>query len=175
MLALLDALKGAVEDFAAREEKLNHDFQTRSAAELNAFESAKLEQQSKQADALAAAEAALAEEKNRRNARFEKRKVRINRAHSVAEPAGAGRRQRAGREHSNKKSGKTRPRRNAGGMSNWPMPPRLLRVSSKNWTRAIEAFARLEKSARRAFRGYGKFRRLLGLPQIMAGTRPFAG
>ena len=45
MLALLDALKGAVEDFAAREEKLNHDFQTRSAAELNAFESARLEQQ----------------------------------------------------------------------------------------------------------------------------------
>ena len=51
---MLDALKDAVEDFAAREEKLNQEFEIRSAAELNAFESAKQEQQAKQADALAA-------------------------------------------------------------------------------------------------------------------------
>ena len=59
MLALLDSLKGAVGDFAEREEKLNHDFETRSAAELNAFESAGQEQQSTQADSLATAEAAF--------------------------------------------------------------------------------------------------------------------
>jgi len=47
MLALLDALKGAVEDFATREEKLNHDFQTRSTAEFNAFEAGNLKRQSK--------------------------------------------------------------------------------------------------------------------------------
>ena len=63
MLALLDALKNAVEDFAVREEKLNEDFEARSAAGLNAFESAKLEQQAKQAEALAAAETAFEEEK----------------------------------------------------------------------------------------------------------------
>ena len=39
-LALLDALKGAVEDFAAREERLNLDFQTRSDKEFKAFEAA---------------------------------------------------------------------------------------------------------------------------------------
>ena len=35
MLALLDAMKNAVRDFVAREEKLNSDFRVQSAAELN--------------------------------------------------------------------------------------------------------------------------------------------
>ena len=83
MLALLDALKGAVEDFAAREERLNRDFQTRSAAELNTFEAASQLRQSRLAGELSAAEAAFETEKNARTARFERRKVRINRAHSV--------------------------------------------------------------------------------------------
>ena len=93
MLALLDALKGAVEDFAAREEKLNHDFQTRSAAELDAFESAKLEQQSKQAEALAAAEAALEEERNRCTRPVRKAQGPNQPGAQLAEPAGAGGRQ----------------------------------------------------------------------------------
>src|SRR6516225_1463374 len=83
MLALLDALKNAVEDFATREEKLNQEFETRSTVELNAFESAKLEQQSGQAAELAAAAAALEEDKRQRHTRFDRRKGRINRAHSA--------------------------------------------------------------------------------------------
>ena len=65
MLALLDALKGAVEDFAAREERLNRDFQTRSTAEQNAFEAANQQRQSRLAGELSAAEAAFETEKKR--------------------------------------------------------------------------------------------------------------
>jgi len=160
MLALLDALKGAVEDFAAREEKINHDFQTRSAAELDAFESAKLEQQSKHAEAIAAAEAALAEARSRGNARFEKRKFQINRAHSSMN-------QRVLDEDSSQEGELKQRIRN-----NSTAAERRRDNELANATAAFEEFerklsetdadfGRLEKSARRAFRGFGLFRRLL--------------
>jgi S-DNA-T family DNA segregation ATPase FtsK/SpoIIIE len=161
MLALLDALKGAVEDFAAREEKLNHDFQTESAAELNAFESGNLVRQSKLADGLAGAEAAFEEGKKQRNARFEKRKVRINRAHSVLSRRAL---DEVGGQEGNLRQ-KTR--------ENLAEAERRRDVELANAAAAFkslqqkldgsrEVFTRLEKSARKAFRGYGKFRRLLG-------------
>jgi hypothetical protein len=160
MLALLDALKGAFEDFAAREEKLNHDFQTRSTAEHNAFESGNLARQSKLADELASAEAAFAEEKRQRNARFEKRKVRINQAHTVLSRRVL---DEVGGEEGNLRQ-KTR--------KNLAEAERRRDVELANAAAAfkglqqqldgsIEVFAGLEKSARRSFRGYGKFRRLL--------------
>jgi DNA segregation ATPase FtsK/SpoIIIE, S-DNA-T family len=167
MLALLDALKGAVEDFAAREEKLNHDFQTRSAAELDAFESAKLEQQSKHAEALAAAEAALEAERNRCQARFEKRKVQINRAHSSMN-------QRVLKEGSSREGElKHRIRQNS------TEAERRRDNDLANATATFESFqqkisesnadfSRLEQGARRAFRGYGMFRRLLRRHQQQA-------
>ena len=81
MLALLDALKTAAQDFAAREEKLNRDFQIRSGAELGAFEAAAQSQEVELGARIADAEAALLSEKERQQARFEKRKARINQAH----------------------------------------------------------------------------------------------
>src|SRR5579859_3466827 len=160
MLALLDALKGAVENFAEREEKLNHDFEIRSAAELDAFESAKLEQQSKHAEALAAAEAALDEARNRTNTRFEKRKVQINRAHSslnqrVLDEGSS--REGELRQKIRKNSTAAEQRRDndlANATANFEWFQQKLNESNTN-------FSRLEKSARRAFRGYGMFRRLL--------------
>jgi len=161
MLALLDALKGAVEDFATREERLNRDFQTRSAAELNAFEAANLRRQSKLAGELAVAEAAFEAEKQQRQARFERRKVQINRAHSalsrrVLDEVG-------GQEGSLRQ--KTR--------KNLAEAERQRDVELANAAAAFgnlqnkldgnsQIFTRLEKSARKAFRGYGRFRRLLG-------------
>ncbi|HKW30384.1 MAG TPA: hypothetical protein VJT54_13690, partial [Verrucomicrobiae bacterium] len=160
MLALLDALKGAVENFAAREEKLNHDFEIRSAAELDAFESAKLEQQSKHAEALTAAEAALDEGRNRCNTRFEKRKVKINRAHSALSQRvldeGSSREGEL-KQKIRKNSTAAEERRDndlANATANFEWFQQKLNESNTN-------FRRLEKSARRAFRGYGMFRRLL--------------
>ncbi|HXR47988.1 MAG TPA: hypothetical protein VN784_11175, partial [Candidatus Limnocylindrales bacterium] len=160
MLALLDALKGAVEDFAAREEKLNHDFQTHSAAEDDAFESAKLEQQSKHAEALAAAETALEEERTRCTARFEKRKVQINRAHSSMNQRvldeGSSRegelKQRIRKNSTEAERRRDNDLANAAATFEWFL-------QKLNQTDAD--FRRLEKSSRRAFRGYGMFRRLL--------------
>ena len=41
MVALLETLKNAMRDFAAREEKMNSDFRARSAVETRAFDTAK--------------------------------------------------------------------------------------------------------------------------------------
>lgn len=160
MLALLDALKAAVETFAAREEKLNHDFEIRSAAELDAFESAKLEQQSRHAEALAAAEAALEEERNQCNTRFESRKVKINRAHSSMS-------QRVLSEGSSREGElKQRIRKNSTEAEHRRDNDLANAAATFEWfqqklNESTADFSRLEKSARRAFRGYGIFRRLL--------------
>ena len=160
MLALLDTFKGAVVDFAAREEKLNQDFQTRSAAELNAFESARLEQQTQQADRLAAAAAAFEGGKKQCHARFERRKGRINRAHSALN-------QQVLEEGSEQEGELKQKIRENSTEAEHQRDADLANAATafegfqKKLTENGGAFARLEKSARRAFRGYGKFRRLL--------------
>ena len=65
ILALLDRLKSALQDFAAREEKLETEFRARSSAEARAFEAATSEQAEKQAARLAAAEAQAQAEKQK--------------------------------------------------------------------------------------------------------------
>ena len=84
MLALLDTLKGVVQDFAAREEALNHDFRSASNAELNAFATQSRLQESTLAEQSAAAELAVETQKQQRAAWFQKRKAAISRAHSAA-------------------------------------------------------------------------------------------
>src|SRR5437879_10635545 len=81
MLALLDRLKGAVEDFAAREEKLNHEFRVKAAAEAKAAEAAAKEQEAQHSNELAKAEAEFAVQKQRCQSNFDKRRWRINEAH----------------------------------------------------------------------------------------------
>jgi len=160
-LALLAALKGAVEDFAAREEKLNHDFQTRSDAELSAFEFANVEQQSKLAAELAAAEASFEERKQKCQARFGRRKVRINQAHSVVSQQVL--QEVSGQEGDLKKRVRTNSteaeRRRDAELANAAMAFENLQQKLDG---SNEAFTQLEKNARKAFRAYGKFRRLLG-------------
>ncbi len=160
ILALLNALKGAVEDFAAREEKLNHDFQTRCAAELNAFESAGQRQESKRADELAAAETAFEEGKKQRHARFERRKSRINRAHSALnqQVLEEGSEREGELKHKIRENSAEAERRRDTGLANAAV---AFEGFQKKLEENGETFARLEKSARRAFRGYGIFRRLL--------------
>src|ERR1035437_3299633 len=83
MLALLDALKSAVADFAAREEKLNRDFRFKNSTVLEAFET-KLQNQGDDREARnAAADAAFQTAKDKTQSKFESRKARITRAHSL--------------------------------------------------------------------------------------------
>ena len=161
MLALLDALKGAVEDFAAREERLNRDFQTRSAAELNTFEAASQLRQSRLAGELSAAEAAFETEKNARTARFERRKVRINRAHSVLSRRVL---DEVGGQEGNLRQKARKNLAEAERQRDVELADAAAAFGDlqKKLDESSEVFAGLEKSARTAFRGYGIFRRLLG-------------
>ena len=160
VIALLDALKSAVEDFASREEKLNHDFQTRSDKEQALFDSGTAEQQTRQAEKLAEEEAAFEKSRHQYQARFDRRKSRINQAHStvsqrVLDEVG-------GQEGELKKriregtanAERTRDVELADATSSFENLQNQLQDSE-------QSFAALERSARRAFRGYGKFRRSL--------------
>src|SRR5215469_6186908 len=60
------------------EEKLNSDFHTRSGVEIKAFEAAKEKQITSAAEAVAKAEADFQSAKEKRHARFEQRKARLN-------------------------------------------------------------------------------------------------
>ena len=77
-LALLDQLKSAIQDFAAREGKLNDEFRARFAAETKAFESAQEKQVSWLTESLADVEAAFEAGKDKQRFKFESRKTRIN-------------------------------------------------------------------------------------------------
>ena len=160
MLALLDTLKGVVRDFAAREEALNHEFRARSNAELNAFEFKSRSLESKLTAHSAAAEIALEEEKKRREAGFQKRKAAISRAHIAAK-------KRLG-DKVNEQEGRLNDRIR----ENSALAERRRDQELSDAVATFEnlqdklaasglALDRLEKTARKAFRGYGKFRRLL--------------
>src|ERR1051325_7968786 len=81
ILARLDALKNAAEEFAAREEKLNRDFQSRATALTTAFESAMQAHETELAERITETGAAQETDTARASARFEQRKVRLNDAH----------------------------------------------------------------------------------------------
>ena len=160
MLALLDALKNAVRDFVAREEKLNSEFRLQSSGELNAFESQKLAQESAASALEMDAEAALETGKNRLRSRFEKRKSRITRAHSTVS-------QRV--THAITECDAEWKDRTQQGVQAAELHRDEELVNAaldyNNFQQSLaavgEELARLEASARGKFRGYGKFRRLL--------------
>ena len=82
-IALLDALKSAVRDFAAREAKLTDDFNTQTAATEQLSDEAAVKNSEKLGDAVDAENTAFAERKQRHQADYENRKARINQAHAA--------------------------------------------------------------------------------------------
>jgi hypothetical protein len=83
-LALLDGLKAAVHEFAAREEKLNAEFRARSNAETKTFDQAAAVQAAETSEIMARATAEFQNEREQSAARFQKRKARINQAHMAS-------------------------------------------------------------------------------------------
>jgi hypothetical protein len=81
MVALLETLKNALRDFAAREEKLNSDFRTRSAVETRAYDAAKDKQSTASAETIAISTAEFDALAAQAETHFEQRKVRLNQAH----------------------------------------------------------------------------------------------
>jgi DNA segregation ATPase FtsK/SpoIIIE, S-DNA-T family len=159
-LALLDRLRSAIQDFAAREEKLVGEFRIRSAAETKAFEAVTQRQESRLAVAIADTETDFEIEKAKWQSKLEKRKARITQAHLVVTRQvreGVG-----GREERRKRKiqeGSTQAERDReAGLAN---AAATLADFKTKLAESREAFNPLEKEARSAFRGYGKFRRLL--------------
>ena len=83
MLALLDALKSAVQNFAAREAELNGNFRAQSAAATRLSDEAAVKRTARLADAVDRENAAYEERKNRLPGNYASRKARINKVHAA--------------------------------------------------------------------------------------------
>ncbi|HOC55352.1 MAG TPA: FtsK/SpoIIIE domain-containing protein [Verrucomicrobiota bacterium] len=83
-LELLERLKGTVRDFAARAEKLNADYHTRTDRERRLRETARQKQAQELAAANSQADAAFAAESRALQARHEARKTRIGAAYQAS-------------------------------------------------------------------------------------------
>ena len=160
IIVLLDALKSAVREFVAREEKLESDFRVQSAALTNALAAQTEAQTAAAYEQEVAAFAALIANKDRLQARFEQRKLRITRAHSVVS-------QRV-TEAIGDCDAEWKDRTQLGVQAaEVHRDEELVRVTTEynnfqqNLAVAGEELARIEAAARRKFRGYGKFRRML--------------
>jgi DNA segregation ATPase FtsK/SpoIIIE-like protein len=160
MLALLDTLKITVRDFVAREEKLDGDFRLQSAAGLNAFATRNQQQEAAAVAKEMDAETAMEAEKELLQSRFNQRKSRISRANSAVS-------RRVSKAISNVDA-EWKERTQQGVLA-----AELLRDESlanattdynnfqENLVAAGDEWKRLETVALGAFRGYGKFKRML--------------
>jgi DNA segregation ATPase FtsK/SpoIIIE, S-DNA-T family len=160
MCALLDVLKDAVRDCAAREEKLNADFRARSAAEIKLADEASVGLTEKLAGDIEKENVAFSDEKNRRQSACENRKARITRAHAaiqkklfdeIGELHGQ-------RKHKIQANVLEAERRRDTALAGAVATLESFRQKTADAAGALEG---LEKLARRAFGGCGKFRRWL--------------
>ncbi len=160
MLALLDALKSAVRDCAAREEKLNGEFRAQSAAATRLSDEAVVKRTEKLAGAVDRENAEFAERTNRWQANYENRKARINQAHAAVRKRVM---DEIGEHHGQLKYKIQASTLEAEHRRDDALAQTV--VTLENFRQAaaqgVGALDELAKSARRALGGCGKFRRLL--------------
>jgi len=160
MLALLDALRGAVRDFVAGEEKLNSEFRIRSATSLNAFAARNQAQEAASVSKEMDAEAALEAENKNLLFQFEKRQARINHAYDAVSRRVMGEIARCDAEWKERTQQGVQ-------AAELRRETELADATTtynnfqQSLTAAGDELKRLEAEIHRAFRGYGKFRRLL--------------
>ena len=83
IIALLNALRNVIRDFAARESKLNSEFRAQSAAADKLADEAGVTRASNLADGVDCENAAFEERKQQCQIRYDNRKARINQAHAA--------------------------------------------------------------------------------------------
>ena len=159
-LALLDTLKSTVRDFVAREEKLNGEFRLQSAAELNAFAARNQTQENTAAEAEANLESALEAEKSLLQSQFDKRAERINRTHAAVSRRVSNAIANCDAEWKKRtqQGVQTAELRREEELAN---ATAAYNNFQQNLATASDELTQLETAVRSAFRGYGKFRRLL--------------
>jgi len=159
-LALLEALKNAARDFAAREEKLNADFHARTAAAAKLADDAAVERSRKLAENAVDEDSRFAEAKARLQAEADRRKARISRAQAavrreLTEQIGT-------RSGQLKERVKTKSREAEQNRDNALAEAGTAVEGFRQKTAdAAERLNALTQSVHAAFRGYGSFRRLL--------------
>ena len=160
MLALLDTLKSTAAEFVEREEKLEKDFRARSAAAQNALSNGNQAQESAAAVSELNAATRLETEKQGLQSRFETRKARINRVHAAISGRllGAISESDAGWRDRTQQGVRAAELRRDEELTS---AMAVHETFQQNLAAASDVQARLETEARRAFRGYGRFRPLL--------------
>jgi hypothetical protein len=160
MLALLERLKGVIQDFRAREDKLDLNYRVRINNEKKAFDTATKEHAQRQSEQLANAEIESQNELARWSSRFDRRKVRINEAHKklrrkavddVTEHEGR-------RKHKLQQNALEAEKRRDTDLAN---ASTALKEFKARLATSQQEFANLEGEANRTFRSYRKFRHLL--------------
>ncbi|HXF10474.1 MAG TPA: hypothetical protein VN625_06785, partial [Desulfuromonadaceae bacterium] len=161
-LALLDALKDAVRNFAVREEKLAVESRSRTAAAAKLAEDAVADRTNRLADRIEKENVAYAEARTHRDAAYQNRKARINRAHSSAHRAIMA--EIAGEQDEFKNRVHTGTQEAA--QQRDAALAETVVVLENFRTKTAEAAQHLDLLATRvrsAFGGYGKFKRMLSL------------
>ena len=160
MLALLDTLKGVAAEFVDREEKLEKDFRARSAAAQNALSNGNQTQESAAAASELNAADTLEMDKQGLQSRFETRQARINRVHAAISGRllGAISDSDAGWRNRTQQGVQAAELRRDEELANATTAHETFQ---QNLAAAGNLQTRLETKARRAFRGYWRFRRLL--------------
>jgi hypothetical protein len=160
MLALLDRLKNTVRDFVAREEKITSEFRVQTAVALNELTARNEQQETTASLQMANAEAILETERSRHQARLEKRQERIYRAHTSLSERGfteISTHDRRWSERTQEMVVEMEQRRER----------ELAQATAdqENFQQKLEeaeaGLDKLKAKVRSAFRGYGRFRRLL--------------
>ena len=160
-LALLTALKSTVQEFALREDRLNGGFDAKSTAETKAFEAAVSARARQVSEVMATEEAGLLANTRRAQATFARRKGWINSAHfNSRKRAMENIRAQEGRVNW-QSAGRDTGRGTGTGKQAWPGVARQHQEWHLDLNRSREAFGALEAAAHSAFRGYGRFQRLL--------------
>ncbi len=160
MLALLDALKKNVRDFAAREERLESELRVQTAAELRDFASRNQAQESSATAQELNAAAALKNEKDQCQSRFERRKAWINSAHAAVSRrvmSEIGEQDNQWKDRTQQGVKEAEIRRDEG-LAN---AAAAFDNFQHRLSEAGDRLNQLEAGVRSAFGGYGRFRRLL--------------
>ncbi len=160
IVALLNALKNVIRDFAAREKKLNTDFRAQSAAADKLADEADVKRSAKLAGDVDDENAAFEERKRQLQINYDNRKARINRAHAAVRKKVMDEisEQDARWKFKNQASMLDAERSRDDALAGTVVTLENFRRASTESAGALEELAR---SARRAFGGCGKFRRLL--------------
>jgi hypothetical protein len=160
MLALLDVLKKNVRDFVAREEKLESELRVQTGAGLRDFASRNSAQEAAVMSQDLDAAAALKNEKDQCQSRFERRKAWINNAHAAVSRRVLN---EIGEQDTHWKDRTQQGVQEADSRRTEELANAATAYDNfqQQLAAAGDELNQLEAAARSAFGGYGKFRRLL--------------